>query len=244
MTAVAVQSSGAQHQQYNPRQSPHSPNMSAIHQPRLQSNAAVAGPPNQRQEPLAQNGIVALMNPRPAVSNDPVLPVNGHGQTNGYSAQNSTSARRGSLQGRPNSAPYGGDGAADSSQDEGNRQIRAAKKRPKSLLYRSKSDAGPRGDESQTDEEIPDWGARHGFDMHYAEEFVSQLANVSHCLSVLASFFSGIAVEVLDASEYWRRTFLWRFAQQSSFFAIPFPSDLIFITPAFYFIQLFQQCQQ
>lgn len=187
MTAVAVQSSGAHHQQYNPRQSPQSPNMSVVHQPRPQSSAVSAGLQRQRQEPLIQNGTVALMNPRPAVSNDPVLPVNGHGHPNGSSAPNS---RRGSLPGRPNSAPYGGDGAADSSQDESNRPVKAAKKRPKSLLQRAQSDFGPRGEESPTEEEIPDWGARHGFDMHYAEEFVSQLANVSCFVLVLPLFCS------------------------------------------------------
>jgi regulator-associated protein of mTOR len=46
------------------------------------------------------------------------------------------------------------------------------------MLLRSKSDYGPRGDDSPL-EEIQDWGARHGFEDHYAsEEYVSQLANV------------------------------------------------------------------
>jgi regulator-associated protein of mTOR len=57
-------------------------------------------------------------------------------------------------------------------------------KRPKPpLLKRSKSDYGPRGGEESEesyDNEAPDWGARHGFEGHYAsEEYVSQLANVS-----------------------------------------------------------------
>jgi hypothetical protein len=57
-------------------------------------------------------------------------------------------------------------------------------------LQRSKSDIGPRGEdqESLADDDIPDWGARHGFEDHYAsEEYVSQLANVSR--SFLSSEF-------------------------------------------------------
>lgn len=49
------------------------------------------------------------------------------------------------------------------------------------LLQRSKSDYGPRGEEAEEPEEDgQDWGARHGFDGHYAsDEFVSQLVHVS-----------------------------------------------------------------
>ena len=49
------------------------------------------------------------------------------------------------------------------------------------LLQRSKSDYGPRGEEAEeTEEDGQDWGARHGFDGHYAsDEFVSQLVHVS-----------------------------------------------------------------
>ncbi len=53
-------------------------------------------------------------------------------------------------------------------------------RRPNTLL-RSKSDFGPRGDspDTQQENEGQDWGARHGFEDHYAsEEYVSQLANV------------------------------------------------------------------
>ena len=31
---------------------------------------------------------------------------------------------------------------------------------------------------SSPDEEIPEWGARHGFEDHYQSDIVSQLANV------------------------------------------------------------------
>jgi regulatory associated protein of mTOR len=94
--------------------------------------------------------------------------------------------RRQSDQTRPTSAP-GGPAAAlvsasqrDTATDDSEREMIA--KRPKSFLHRSKSDFGPRGDESDSqrhDSDNQDWGARHGFEDHYAsEEYVSQLANV------------------------------------------------------------------
>ena len=126
---------------------------------------------------------------RQAVSNDPVPGVNG---SRSSAAQSSTSAartasngsdyvdkgkRQASLQARPTSAP---NGAGETSPDDS--ETERLRRRPKPLLQRSKSDFGPRGEdqESQADEDIQDWGARHGFEDHYAsEEYVSQLANVS-----------------------------------------------------------------
>lgn len=55
------------------------------------------------------------------------------------------------------------------------------KRRPRSALQRSKSDFGPRAEDHASEEEIitEGWGARHGFDDHYAsEEYVTQLASV------------------------------------------------------------------
>lgn len=87
--------------------------------------------------------------------------------------------RRASLQARPSSAP---NGIAESSQDDS--ETDGARRRPAPLLQRAKSDFGPRGEEPDTEEEIQDWGARHGFEDHYAsEEYVSQLANVSYNFS-------------------------------------------------------------
>jgi regulator-associated protein of mTOR len=189
MTAVAVQQNGGHRQQYNPRQSPHSSNGPSPHQSRPQSYTSPSTAQIQRQAPPLQNGTSAVMNPRPAVSNDPVPALNGNGPSPSDSDRRSSASagrsantsiahdRRLSLQDRPTSAP-GANG--ESSQDESERE-RPARRRPK-LLLRSKSDFGPRGEdpESQTDDEIQDWGARHGFEDHYAsEEYVSQLANVS-----------------------------------------------------------------
>jgi regulator-associated protein of mTOR len=189
MTAVAVQQHAAHRQQYTPRQSPHSSNMSSAHQSRPESYSDSNAPQIQRQGTPVQNGGPSPMITRQAVSNDPVPGVNG---SRSSAAQSSTSAartesngsdyvdkgkRRASLQARPTSAP---NGAGETSPDDS--ETERFRRRPKPLLQRSKSDYGPRGEdqESQADEDIQDWGARHGFEDHYAsEEYVSQLANVS-----------------------------------------------------------------
>jgi regulatory associated protein of mTOR len=189
MTAVAVQQHAAHRQAYSPRQSPHSSNMSSAHQSRPESYTSPSAAQIHRQETPLQNGGSSAMNPRPAVSNDPVPVVNGsrsstaESSASGGRTQSNASdftdkgQRRASLQARPTSAPSGaGETSPDDSETERKRR------RPKPLFQRSKSDYGPRGEdqESQADEEIPDWGARHGFEDHYAsEEYVSQLANVS-----------------------------------------------------------------
>jgi regulator-associated protein of mTOR len=59
-------------------------------------------------------------------------------------------------------------------------------RRPNQMLQRSHSDYGPRNEESEQEalEEVQEWGARHGFDDHYAsEEFVTQLASVGRSFS-------------------------------------------------------------
>jgi regulator-associated protein of mTOR len=55
----------------------------------------------------------------------------------------------------------------------------------KPLLLRSKSDYAPRpiDEPDPVEDDIPDWGARHGFEDHYqSEDIISQLANVSWTL--------------------------------------------------------------
>ncbi|KAF8849776.1 TORC1 growth control complex subunit Kog1 [Acephala macrosclerotiorum] len=183
MTAVAVQQQqpGAHRQQYNPRQSPHSSNMSS-NQSRPQSYTS----PGQAQSQPLHNGTSNGTTSR-QTSNTNAAQVNGNrtraieegedrpstpatGVTIAASAAGN--ARRVSLQARPTSAPSG---AAESSQDDS--ETDKVRHRPKPLLQRAKSDFGPRED-PDTEEEIQDWGARHGFEGHYAsEEYVSQLAN-------------------------------------------------------------------
>lgn len=221
MTAVAVQQHGAHRQQYNPRQSPHSSNGPSPGQSRPQSYTSSAST-QMRQETtmpthMNGNGPSGVMNPRPAVSNDPVQMANGNGAhaPDGRSTHSTEQygpprdRRRVSLQARPTSAPN-----AESSPDES--EIDRTKQRPKSLLQRSKSDFGPRGEERDSQEEdIQDWGARHGFEDHYAsEEYVSQLANVS-CTSL-----SSLTI----LCSLWQPTI---FCVRSKYFSTPFGTTIL-----------------
>ncbi|CAG8949534.1 hypothetical protein HYFRA_00007766 [Hymenoscyphus fraxineus] len=188
MTAVAVQHAGP-HQPPISQTSPLSSNM-----PLPNNTQSYTGPSHMRQEPPLQNGTSGPLNPRPAVSNDPVqhVPiVNGnHTAQVGVDPQaeptsnpniplkgnDAVKGRRASLQSRPTSAP----GSNAENEQEGSDRDKKNQK-PKALV-RSKSDFGPRGEEAnaaaQEEEEWQGWGARHGFEDHYAsEEYVSQLAN-------------------------------------------------------------------
>ncbi len=64
---------------------------------------------------------------------------------------------------------------------------RAVARPVKPLLLRSKSEHGLRTDDpasaDQSDDELYEWGVRHGFEDHYqSEDIISQLANVRLCL--------------------------------------------------------------
>lgn len=81
---------------------------------------------------------------------------------------------------RPSSAPGRRDAPASiTSRDD----LGAERpKRPvKPMLQRSKSEYGPRQvEEPETpDEEIPEWGLRHGFEDHQSEQIIEHLASVS-----------------------------------------------------------------
>lgn len=178
MTAVAVQQAGQHPQQQNARPSPHTSNASTPHHSRTQSYTGAIAP---NLQPLIQNGSASAMDSRPPVSNDPIQLSNGYsnratnGEVNGGVNGDSRRSRRHSLS-RPTSAPQD---TTDQSHDESSSDRTGKRRRPTPLL-RSKSDFGPRGDDSQAEEEYQDWGARHGFEDHYAsEEYVSELANVS-----------------------------------------------------------------
>ncbi|KHN98809.1 Regulatory associated protein of TOR [Metarhizium album ARSEF 1941] len=80
--------------------------------------------------------------------------------------------------GRPSSVPDRKNGAAFvESRDDNEDQTR--KPRAKPPLLRSKSELAPRPvEESDTEEEVGQWGARHGFEDHYqSEHIISQLAS-------------------------------------------------------------------
>ncbi|KAL2209065.1 hypothetical protein CC79DRAFT_1332296 [Sarocladium strictum] len=81
---------------------------------------------------------------------------------------------------RPSTAPGQRNGHTNGeTQDDSAHDIRP--QRPiKPLLQRSKSEFGPRPveDQAHAQEEVPDWGARHGFEDHYqSEHMISELAD-------------------------------------------------------------------
>lgn len=192
MTAVAVQPNG-RGPQYNHRSSHSSSSNShtSYHQP-PQNHTASPARQAQRPGPSAQNGASSMTNQKPPASDVPGQRTNTDDASSTSDQDGGSSVlensivlsrdgphhvRRLSLQPRPTSSP----GPEYSSQDESERD--RPKRRPKPLLQRSKSDFGPRGEDRtpETEEDTQDWGARHGFDDHYAsEEYVSQLANVSY----------------------------------------------------------------
>lgn len=203
MTAVALQQRNPPRQQYNPRQPSQSSNRSQPQTPQGQSytqshhnipssstsasgsNGAVStassGSANYNEQPRrtgGPNGASTNMMPHPTTNGESSR-ANGNGARRLSDIEIQTHHRRNqssSALARPNGAREN----SEPGQDVGRR-------RPKPLLKRSKSDYGPRAGEEledNQDNDAPDWGARHGFEGHYAsEEYVSQLANVSRaCL--------------------------------------------------------------
>ncbi|KFY71281.1 hypothetical protein V499_08521 [Pseudogymnoascus sp. VKM F-103] len=195
MTAVALQQRNPPRQQYNPRQSNRSQPQTPQSQSYTQSNNQHI-PSSSTASASGSNGAVSTASSGSATYNEQPRRTGGangastdmmpHPTTNGESSRaNGNGARRlsdveiqthhrrnqsSSALPRPNGSREG----SETSQD-------ASRRRPKPLLKRSKSDYGPRGGdevEDNNDTDTSDWGARHGFEGHYAsEEYVSQLAN-------------------------------------------------------------------
>lgn len=221
MTAVTLQQRNPPRQQYNPRQPPHSANRSQPQTPQSQSYTQSNNHniPSSSTSASGSNGAVstassgsATYNEQPRRSGGPngASTVTGpntmpHPTTNGESSRaNGNGVRRlsdiaiqphrrnqsSSALGRPNGARE----ESEPEQDTGRR-------RPKPLLKRSKSDYGPHGlrgaeeSEDNHDNDAPDWGARHGFEGHYAsEEYVSQLANVSRACHFCFTRYHGYVI--------------------------------------------------
>jgi regulator-associated protein of mTOR len=116
-------------------------------------------------------------------------------RVNGRSTSNSVPASDDDEQ-RPLSAPNRRNGSMslETKDDiEHHQQTRPVKP----LLLRSKSDYAhrPMDEPEPIEDNIPEWGARHGFEDHYqSEDIISQLANVS-CTSYL-SLCAGRSVRV------------------------------------------------
>jgi regulatory associated protein of mTOR len=205
MTAVALQQRSHPPQQYSPRQSPRSSTKAPLTpQSQTQFNNSYASAQAQADEhsnDSSSNGAPRVMSVRtPASSGSmrsdtatggqtgsrdsaPLTPI-AYGSTNGDA---SVIDAKHAGQNRPTSAPGGKVSNSDnlnprdSTNEDSDREV--VLRRPQPFLHRSKSDFGPRGDDSDSqrhDSDNKDWGARHGFEDHYAsEEYVSQLANVS-----------------------------------------------------------------
>jgi regulatory associated protein of mTOR len=213
MTAVAVQQRNPQRQQYNPRQSPHSSTKS---QPQTPGQSYSAGSANntRRQTPqtpatsssaAGSDGAVSTASSRSVINNDTRRAGGANGastvatqSTMAFSIVNAAAvAMNGNIERRRSDVDVGLSRRNQSSSalsrrnvtHEDSEQGEVMRRRPKPLLQRAKSDYGPRGEESDDhhDSDTQDWGARHGFEDHYAsEEYVSQLANVSRSFHSLS----------------------------------------------------------
>lgn len=121
------------------------------------------------------NGVDARQQPLANGSRPRENAVNGNSNGNGNG--------NGDADQRPSSAPgrRNGNTPLETRDDiESERSRRPSKP----LLLRSKSEYAQRirdrDEPDQVEEEIPEWGARHGFEDHYqSEDIISQLANVS-----------------------------------------------------------------
>ncbi|KND87353.1 hypothetical protein TOPH_07981 [Tolypocladium ophioglossoides CBS 100239] len=107
-----------------------------------------------------------------------------NGETSRFRAQGDSSpdqdASSNGADGRPSSAPGRKNGAALSAEAKDDMEHEPPKRPVKPQLQRSKSDFVPRqADDSEPEEEIREWGARHGFEDHYqSDHIISQLVNV------------------------------------------------------------------
>ncbi|KAK3196298.1 Target of rapamycin complex 1 subunit kog1 [Lecanicillium sp. MT-2017a] len=119
-------------------------------------------------------------------ANDSVASAARAANTNGHSSQfmaqtnggpGHDASTNGGDAGRPLSAPGRKNGLSSSETRDDSGPER--QRRPtKPLLVRSKSDyARPQDDSDADEDEIPEWGARHGFEDHYqSEHIITQLA--------------------------------------------------------------------
>jgi regulator-associated protein of mTOR len=208
MTAVAVHNRNHPRQQFSPRQTPHSSKPSSTSQsPRSQTNISPTPVQTQHRDVAggaSSNGGPSIMNTRAVARGETSRAVMANGiQTVGQDpairpstaniATDRTQANDPSQPdyNRPTSAPgrradsVSSFNPKESGNEESDNQV--MRRRPKHLFHRSKSDFGPRGDDSDSprhDSDNPEWGARHGFEDHYAsEDFLQHLTIVSCSLT-------------------------------------------------------------
>jgi hypothetical protein len=95
---------------------------------------------------------------------------------------------------RPSTAPGQRNGHANGETRDDSAHDTRPKRPVKPLLQRSKSEFGrrPMDEQSVPQEEVPDWGARHGFEDHYqSEHMISELADVSTLFNSLLHLHKG-----------------------------------------------------
>ena len=81
---------------------------------------------------------------------------------------------------RPSSAPGRRNGGPLETRDDIESQRSRRPNKPPLLRSKSEFAHRARDEADQVEEDIPEWGARHGFEDHYqSEDIISQLANVS-----------------------------------------------------------------
>lgn len=184
-TTAASLSSHQSRRTSNPLAGTNTSSSSATMAPRVVSNGINGSVINGRSHPQPQR------NGGPSANSHPPELTNGNSQSRShtYSSQPPNEAEQSDADRRPSSAPgyKNRNTLSVVTSHEGSNQDRS--RRPqKPPLLRSKSEHIMRQEESITspDEEIHEWGARHGFEDHYQSDFVSQLAIVRfilrHCL--------------------------------------------------------------
>lgn len=120
------------------------------------------------------------------------LPSNAttNGETSRFRAQGDSSPDRDASSNsgdrRPSSAPGRENTIPASAEPRDDLETERQKRPAKPQLHRSKSDYAPRqADDSEPEDEIREWGARHGFEDHYqSEHIISQLVNVRCAFSL------------------------------------------------------------
>lgn len=128
---------------------------------------------------------------------------------------------------RPSGAPGRENGVPPPAEVRDGLETERQKRPVKHLLHRSKSEYAPRqADDSEPEDEIREWGARHGFEDHYqSEHIISQLVNVrcafplpplppDHVLCVSRDMGVGPSTLVADVEAVRRGTLLGPTIQQ------------------------------
>jgi regulatory associated protein of mTOR len=193
MTAVAIQQNVHPVHYINNRQPATSARPSS-YQSRLTPLNATENLPDS-SAPIHAHGNSNIMAPSVAGPNGSPGLVRGNAEGDSFHQTTPMAGTNGGapheLQSRrPSSAPGSKNNLVSTFEQIEHQEPERVKHAVKPLLLRSRSEHGLRSDDTDhTDDEIYEWGARHGFEDHYqSEDIISHLANVSH--EVLARLVS------------------------------------------------------